>query len=268
MSIQGIKAQENQIYLTNVHHHAGVSLIRLNDPYLSLLSYSGVGFRYDNLYSTFVRKDVQNLSTFSKLKFETGLTVNPKSTASVTFMGGDFGWGMKYHYRKIKNLTLLGGGLLQGDFRYKSNSRNVNNPINIDASVGLNALLEGRYQLKTSKRIIILNATYEFPVVGCMFVPAPGLSYYEMYLRENIRESIHFSSFHNKTGFKQQYTIDIPFKYSTWMFGVTSESLTYEAFNQVSGFSEFSLLIGITYDFKRFAGRKTNLPDYYISPKY
>lgn len=266
--LQGVNAQDSYVSLTNIHRQAGISAIILNDPYLSLLTYSGLGFRYDNISSVFLNPKLPDVSTISRWNFTGGLTVNPASTASVSYMGGAYGWGLRYHYRKIKNLTLLGGGFLQADFRYKSNSRNVNNPVNIEASTGIYALLEGRYNLQTKKRIIQFNASYEFPLAGCMFVPIPGLSYYEMYLRENIRESLHFSSLHNKVGLKQQYSVDIPFRYSTWSFGICSESLKYEAFNQVSRFNEYSLLIGLTFDLKRFAGRKAIVPGNYISPKF
>lgn len=266
-----IKAQEDKediLSLTNVHHYGALSSVNLIDPYLSVLDYSGVGARYTFTSGRFVDPRNPILAYTTRVSGIAALTVNPRSTASVSYLGANASWGMQYYYRGIENTIVLGGTNIDVDFGYKMNSRNVNNPINIDLATNLNVSFGGRYCIKTKRRVMQINALIEFPVIGTMFVPTTGLSYYEMYSTGNYAESIHFSSLHNKQGLKQYYTIDIPFKHLTWSFGIITHELSYKANSQIYSYSEYSFLTGITYDMIKFSGRKAKVPEFFISPKY
>jgi hypothetical protein len=258
----------NLMALTNVYHHVGIEAIEIVDPYLSVMNYSGVGIRYEYLFGRFFNPENTKLSSNGRLSGIAATTMNPRSTASVSFMGVNAAWGMQYYYRKFEDLLILGGANVDIDFAYKMNSRNVNNPVNIDLATNLNLTIGGRYFIYTKKRTIQLNAGLEFPVMGCMFVPYPGLSYYEMYSTKSYKEAIHFSSLHNKQGAKLYFTFEIPFNYSTWSFGVRKQDLKYKADNQIYSYSAYAFLIGISYDLIRFSGRKVSVPELFISPKY
>lgn len=254
--------------LTNVHHYVGPSVVELADPYLSILNYTGYGMRLEYTDVRYFNPHNPVLSSYSRIAGLAALTVNPQSTASVTYIGGNVAWGMLYEYRDFSNFVLLAGANVDFDFAYKMNSRNVNNPFNMDLATDLNAMLGVRYIYPTRKRTLKFSASIEFPLVGCMFVPYPGLSYYEMYSSKAYGEAIHFSSLHNKQGMKQQISIDVPFKYSSWSFGARMHQLTYQVGELPYSFNEFSLFVGITYDLIRFSGRKVAVPESFISPGY
>lgn len=261
-------AQTNDKFLlTNVYHYAGLSTVHILDPYLSSLDYSGIGLRYEEFRSRLFNPDNQKISSFSRLSGMLGLTINPAATASVSYMGIDYGWGVHYRYPVMEDVLLLAGGFADVNFGYKSNSRNVNNPVNIDLSTDLNASLGARFYIHTRRRVIQVNAMIDFPVIGCMFVPYPGLSYYEMYLSRQYSEAIHFSSLHNRQGIRQLISVDFPLKNSTISIGIRSGQLKYQASEQVYNFDEYSLVFGFTYDKVSFSGRKKNIPDTFISPK-
>lgn len=259
--------QEMKLPLTNVYHHVGLAAVEFTDPYLSVLEYSGVGLRYEFTSGRFFNPENPLLSSIARITGIASRAVNPRSTASINLMGANASWGVQYYYRKFDDILLLGGANLEVDFAYKMNSRNINNPINIDLATNLNLTLGGRYFLHTKRRTIQLNAGVEFPVMGCMFVPYPGFSYYEMYSTKAYMEAVHFSSFHNKQGMKQYFSFDIPLKRSTWSFGVRKYDLMYKADGQVYSYSEYACLIGITYDMICFSGRKVKVPEIFISPK-
>lgn len=259
--------KEDLFSLTNVKHYAGIAAIGLVDPYLSVMDYSGVGIRYEYNEGRFFDPQNPVLASNGRVTGIVALTINPQSTASVSFMGANASWGMQYYYRKFENILLLGGANVDVNFAYKMNSRNVNNPVNIDLATNLNLTIGGRYYIQTKKRIMQLNVGFELPVIGCMFVPYPGFSYYEMYSTSNYAEAIHFSSLHNKQGMLQYYTIDIPFKHLTWSFGIRKHNFKYKADSQIHSYSEFAFLTGITYDMIKFSGRKVKVPEIFISPK-
>ena len=168
--------------LKHVEHQAGISLVAINDPYLSLLTYQGTGFRYSYVSTQYLSPDNTKVSFFNSIDFASGLTTNPASTASLTYTGGIYRLGLRYHLYSFQNFSVIAGGLLRSDFMLRSNSRNVNNPVNMDVAVGLNARLTGKYDFKLFKKPASITLNVESPLLGLMFVPHPGLSYYEIYL--------------------------------------------------------------------------------------
>ena len=269
LSLLQAQSLTNELFpLTQVYNQYGLSAVQLIDPYLSILQYTGVGMRLEYSASRYLNPNKTDLTFYRRVTGLAALTVNPRSTASISYMGGNAAWGMQYHYREIDNFVLLAGGNVDLDFAYKMNSRNVNNPVNIDLSTNLNAMLGARYFYPTRRRMLQFNVAMEFPVIGSMFVPFPGLSYYEMSQSKNFAEAIHFTSFHNKQGIKQNYSIDVPFKKSTWSFGSRMQELKYRADDQTYSFMEYSFFVGITYDQIRFSGRRVKVPEIFISPRY
>lgn len=263
------ESQENNsdLYaLTNTNNYVGVSIVDLVDPYLSLLSYSGLGVRFESDYNKFFNPAKPILSSYGRASSMVAMTINPEATASIIYVGADMAWGVLYENRYFRNFILKGGGNVNLDFGFKMNSRNVNNPVNIDVSTNLNAMLDLKYLYPTRKRTLEFGTKIEFPVVGCMFAPYPGLSYYELSSSKSFFETIHFSSLHNKQGIKQDISILVPLNTSTLKFGVRLSELKYMADNYQYRFNEFSLLFGVTYDYIRFTGKKSNIPVNFISP--
>lgn len=62
-----------------------------------------------------------------------------------------------------------------------------------------------------------------------MFIPEQGESYYEIFELKNYSDILHFSSFHNKQGFAEELTIQVPLKHTTWKLAVRNDYLKYSA---------------------------------------
>ncbi len=278
-----VKAQlpDTTVYpLSTINHRAGISFLQLHDPYLSSLLYSGAGMRMEITAHRFITTDrgvssllqipkgEPGLSTLLRLSGVVATTKNPASTASVNYMGGNLTWGLNYHYRKIDNMVMLAGAAVDGEFGVKQNSRNINNPVNMDIALNLNAMLGVRYFLQTRKRVIQLNGVYEMPLVGLMFVPYPGLSYYELYTSGRIGEALFFSSLHNRQGNKLALSVDFPLRTITLHAGWRFQHLKYQGSGPVFVRDEHALMLGITYDIFRSSGRKSRFPSNYIRSMY
>lgn len=265
-----LQAQQEQskYLLTNVHQHCGLSIVEFRDPYLSILHYQGMGMRLGANYTRFFNAENNLLSHTSRISGMTALTVNPESTASMIYMGGTASWGMQYHIRTNKNLMLTAGGNMEGEFGYRMNSRNVNNPVNIDLAANLNGTVTARYFIHTKKRVMEIHASYELPLMGMMMVMPPGMLFYELSNSGNFASVLHQSGLKNRQGLRQTYRIDIPFRRSTWSFGLRSNMLRYQVNNHIYGMDEAGVFLGITYDTYRFAGRKRPVPANFVSPKY
>ncbi|GAB1416386.1 hypothetical protein MASR2M117_17920 [Paludibacter sp.] len=267
MVIPYAQVTNDKLYpLTRVNNDIDFSVVELVDPYLSSLNYTGVGVRFESDYNRYFDPSLPVLSSYSRVSGLFAMTMNPKLTATIVYVGGDCAVGMLYEYREFKNFILKGGGNISLDVGYKINSRNVNNPMNVDLSTNLNGMLDLKYVLQARKRTMHLGTKIEFPIIGCMFAPYPGLSYYELTSSKSYAEAIHFSSFHNKQGIKQDISINVPFNRSTWKFGVRLNQLKYLAGSHQYRFNEFSLIIGSVFDNINFSGKKVVIPDNFISP--
>lgn len=266
--IQSIYAQnlEDKTYLlTNKQYTLSLSTLSFIDPYLSPLSYNGIGIRYDGDSRRFLSPQNTKISLQNKLKLNAGLLLNPANTASMMYIGINEGWGLEYHFEPLNGLKLSAGGLWDIDFGFKDLERNVNNPINIDLATNLNITGIAGYDIQLRKKVLKLQLAIQCPLFGYLFVPSGGASYYDMFELGNLTNTLHFSSLYNKRGINQTYSIEVPFNRSIWRFGFGFDYLKYSANNMVFVKNEFRILTGITFDMATFAGRKNKAPMNFIS---
>lgn len=265
INVSAQNSPEKKYLLTTNSNWVALSSIELLDPYLSDINYSGLGLKYNHINRRFVNLKNLNLSQQSQFNLTTGIALNPANTSAMLYFGSNYGYGMHYHFRPVENLVLLAGGIWDIDFGIKEISRNVNNPVNVDLSTNLNLSGVAVYKIQLPKRDLMLKWAVQSPVLGCMFVPGAGYSYYEMFELGNLDNTFHFSSIHNKRGLNQTFTVEVPFKYSTWQFGLNFFNLKYSANDLVFRRDEVSILIGTTFDAISFSGKKKHAPANFIS---
>ena len=251
--------------LINTSDRLGISRVELLDPYLSPLEYSGIGINYEHTGQKFFSTENTNLSMEGKIKASAAYSTNPQQTAAMMYMGAAYSWGMFYHFRPASRLQLLAGGTADIGIGYKYLPRNVNNPVNVDLATNLNIAGKVRYDIPFHRWPVRLNYEIEIPVLGYMFVPQMGASYYEMFELGSFSNAFHLSSLHNKLASYKKLIFDFPFKHSTFRLGVDMAKLKYKANDMVFTQNSFSLQIGLKYDLYIFSGRKKLSPDNFIS---
>ncbi len=264
----GIFAQntdEKKYLLTTKANTIGISTISFLDPYLSPLNYNGLAISYTRESRKFLSSENTRISTQSILNLQAGILLNKPVTSDMMYMGANYGWGMCYHLNPVKGLKVLVGGLWDIDFGFKDMERNVNNPVNLDISTNLNLTALARYAIPLRRKTLQLQLSLQTPVIGYMFGPKAGASYYEMFDLGNLTDAFHFSSLYNKRGLNSALTVDVPFNRSVWRFGLKMNTLRYSANNLVFDRNDFGLLVGTTFDSFSFAGRKNKAPKNFIS---
>ena len=201
-----------------------------------------------------------------KLGMEAGSLLNPAQTSAMTYLAIDYSVGMHYHFRPMKGLIVLAGGSWDIDLGYKDVPRNVNNPGNVDLATNLNLSGVAMYDIPLRRRTLRLQLAVETPVLGWMYVPLDGASYYEMFGIGNLSNISHVSSIFNRRGITPKLSVDIPFKKTVWQVGLKYQTLRYSANNLVFNRNELSVLVGTTFDIVAFGGRKRIAPENFISP--
>ena len=260
------KRYMSEYALTNINSSVGVGELSFIDPYLSSLKYSGFGINLETTSSRYFNTDIRNLVSYGKVSGTYALTYNPAVTASAMFLAANGGWGALYENRSLRNFKFLCGGNIDIDFIFKHTSRNVNNPVSFDLAADLNAMLGGEFFIPTKRRVMKLKADIEFPIIGEMFAPLPGLTLYEISISKNIKQAMHFTHLQNKQAFKVQFAFDVPFKYSTWSYGVRLHQMNYKLAGHQYQQQELTVFVGIVYDYILFSGRKNSNPRGFVSP--
>ena len=251
--------------LTTVTDVAGVSVLNILDAYLSPLTYSGLGVFVEHKEQKLFSPENTNLSMQGRLSALAGMTINPKSTSSITYFGGRYSWGAFYKFNITDDMQLFAGSTADAGLAVKENGRNINNPYNFDVATNLNLSAVANYNISLNRRVLRLNCEIEAPVLGCMFVPEAGISYYQIYELKNFTNTVHFSSLHNKLGISINAGVEIPFNSSTLKMGIGVNNLKYTANDMVFRLNNYNLFFGWNYNLYRFRGTKNRAPENFVS---
>lgn len=270
LTIACLKGQEQanepkKYYLSTLINTVGVTDIRFTDPYLSPLSYSGIGVDVQLLSRRYFSASQQKFSQQNSFNLLWAAANNPAKTSMAMYIRSTVGYGIHYHYRPMSNLQLMVGGVWDLDLGAKTLMRNVNNPANMELASQLNFSEIIQYAIPLKKRTLKVELGFQSPALGFMFVPLQNASYYEMFQLGNTSDAFHFSSIHNRQGLTTNFALQVPFQRSVWRFGFKYRYLKYKANQQVYVNDEFSFCFGGSMDVIRFSGTKNKAPENFIS---
>lgn len=188
------------------------------DTYLSPMEYDGVN-------GIFVKGRERRLSAAkAKLSFHSNFqgtfthTENPARSAEEWggFVAYNAGW--LYNWHLAPSLTVGAGGAAGTDLGFLYNPRNSNNPAQGYLSVELAAALRASYDIKLRRLPMSLRYEAQLPVIGTMFSPQYGQSYYEMYTG-NRDHNVCFTYPGNALSYKGLLSVDFVFKRTTLRAG-------------------------------------------------
>lgn len=150
------------------------------DTYLSPMTYDGMAVGFMTQRERMTRMADRHISFQSTLQGTFTKSDNPARTAD--YLGGrlayDAGW--HYHYSPLKGLDVKGGALVGTDLGFLYNSRNGNNPAQGRFSIDLSLSAGAAYDFKIRKLPLRLAYQADLPMLGMMFCPEFGESYYEI----------------------------------------------------------------------------------------
>ena len=234
----------------------GAGAAGLADGYLSPLPYDGWGLRVAHTDRRYLRQGQTRLSSLSRVRVQGGMALNPARTASMMFAGADYTWGLYWHFRPAEGLQLLAGGTAGAELGVKYLARNVNNPANVDAALDVNAAATVIYDIPLRRRTLRLQADVESPLMGCMFAPAQGSSYYEIFSLRAEGRFVHFTAPHNRRGVRADVFVEMPFARSTWRVGFSGGLRKWTANGLVFSRREAGLYLGFTRTLAAFNRRQ------------
>lgn len=188
----------------------GIGTTNVFDTYLSPQEYTGIDFRVSRESMRMTPWMNGNVSLQSFFQADLGYTHN-KVDNNNTFSGlANWNYGLHYNFRLTNNFKLLAGGV--GDFNggFVYNLRNGNNPASARAYINLDASGMAIWDLRIKNRPLTLRYQVNLPLMGVMFSPNYGQSYYEIFTLGHWDGVINFTSLYNQPSLRQMFTVDFP----------------------------------------------------------
>ena len=217
------------------------------DHYLSNQQYKGLTIGLDVTH-TFFYKGIDSCVSWQVYdNWRYGKLINPSYTAMIQYIGGNAGFASHYNWRPIKGLHLMVGGAIDIYGALKNQSRNINNPISGDIQINLMASVGAQYKITWKKWALSFDYMATTPLLGGMFVPEIGHSYYEIYLNTPsvLNDIVHFTSFHNRQGVRGNLSVNFTLPTITLFVGMTHNHQWWHA-NKLSFYlHELSGQVGI-----------------------
>ncbi len=122
----------------------------------------------------------------------------------------NWNWGLLRDFPVADGLRLQAGGLadLSGGFLW--NFRNGNNPANARAAVAVDAAVGAVWDFRLRQVPFRLRYQLDVPLIGAMFSPHYGQSYYEIFSQGHAKGVVRFTSLHNRPSWRHRLSLDFP----------------------------------------------------------
>lgn len=201
-------AQERAPRTTTTAYMVGVGETRLLDTYLSQEHFSGPGFTF--LATRELQRPEGRWATVVQHQANLAQADDRSATASEIEGTYNFYIGRYRQWRLLGDrLTLRAGGVANACLGFVYNTVNGNNPA--QARLHLNLMPSGMASWRFSLlgRPMAVGYELEVPLVGVMFSPNYGQSYYELFSRGDYDHNVVPTTFVSAPCFRQQLMLDV-----------------------------------------------------------
>lgn len=180
------------------------------ETYLSPVEYTGPQFSFLRETQRKTHWADGRVTTQGRLHGYLAYVENRAETSNE--LGGAVGYNVGWHYNwtPLPGLRLMAGGLAGGEIGFLYNLRNSNNPAQARALVEVAASVAACYRFRIRRQGFALRYQADLPVMGSMFSPNYGQSYYELFSQGHYDHNICFTHPGNAPSMRQLLTLDFP----------------------------------------------------------
>lgn len=243
--------EKKKYYSVNNSTLFGIGTANLYDTYLSPLEYKGLSLRLLNerMKKTSWFNNRFSWQQFIEVEFST--IDNPAKNANEYSLLAGYSWGG--HYRLIEadkfRFSVGGSWSLNGGVLY--NQRNSNNPASARAYSNINLSAIAFYRWRS----IMFRGQLDTPLLGVLFSPEYGQSYYEISLGNSVKV-VNFASLHNQRALRAYLTADIPISKCSIRIGYLGAFYQTKVHNlQTHNYSN-SFIIGLVFESINLGGNR------------
>lgn len=244
----------------------GAGFTNLLDTYLSPMEYTGPELRMMRESMRMTRLMDGKVSMQTLFQANVSLTENKATTGSELAGMVNWSYALHYQFRLTERFKVLAGPMLDLNGGFVYNMRNSNNPAQAKAyaNLGASALLIYRFHLKQYPMIVRYQANV--PLLGLMFSPEYGQSYYEIFSLKNGGRNVLFTSLHNQPSIRQLVTLDFPIRSVNLRLGYTCDIQQARVNHLKSHAWSHAFLLGFVKNFYLLKGKNKVAMPYGVSP--
>lgn len=185
----------------------GIGSSHILDTYITQEKFSGIGFTFLNIRE----REKPQKRWNNVIEHEIDLSSTKDRGHSTTMLEGSYNlyWGRFRQWRLLDDkLQLQAGGTANAVLGFLYDMTNSNNPA--QARIGLNIMPTGiaTYDFSLWQKRFALRYELNVPLVGLMFSPNYGQSYYEIFSLGNYDHNIVPTTFISAPTFRQLLTLD------------------------------------------------------------
>ena len=185
----------------------GVGSSRILDTYINQEKYSGLGFSY-----LYIKERARTDRRWNSIiEHEIDLSTTKDRSKDNQMMEGNYYlyWGLYRHWQLFGDrLVVRAGGLANANLGFLYETTSSNNPA--QGRISLNIMPAGiaTYHFPLFGQQFALRYELDVPLVGVMFSPNYGQSYYEIFNRGNYDHNIVPTTFVSAPSFRQMLSVD------------------------------------------------------------
>lgn len=188
----------------------GVGGTRQLDTYLSPVEYKGPGFSLLEEYRRVINWN-DNRATF-RSTIQASVSPGHAWKGGIDVWGGDLRYDATWQYHfwipGVRDLTMKAGGGISTTLGGMYAAHGGNNPAQAHAQLQLLGALTAEYIIPV-KRSCLARYYADVPLLGGMFSPAFGQSYYEIFARGNFDHNVVLTHPFRDFSMRQQLWVDI-----------------------------------------------------------
>ena len=212
----------------------GAGATNILDTYLSPEKYRGLDLRL----LSHTRREKDSTQWINQFQHEGNIAYADNRSGN----GGEMAGGYTFRYSLLRKwhttlwrhpLQLLAGGTAAANAGFVYNTRNGNNPANARLSLHIEPTVGLDYPIGHARRIgglsfspynsdrypAVLHYEVSVPLIGLMFSPNYGQSYYEIFSRGNYDHNCVPTTTGSTPSLRQMLTIDFRLARTTWRVG-------------------------------------------------
>ena len=198
---------------------AGIGSTEILDTYLSPEKYSGTELRFLS-HTTRERKGRR---WSRQIVWQGHLSFTDNRANEGSGLGGilNFGYGVHRNWAFMGGkLNVKAGGLIDANLGFLYNTRNGNNPAQAKADVSLMPSVAAAYRFRLWDKSFMVRYEAAVPLVGLMFSPNYGQSYYEIFSQGNYDHNIIPTTIVSTPSLRHMLTLDFSLLKTTfWLPG-------------------------------------------------
>ena len=198
----------------------GVTLLNNLDTYLSNYNHKGVGLNYSHEAFRDARTGNCRWKYQRLFNATVGYATRGSSLQYAALIG--YNWGGYHPFKVAKGLTLLAGAQIQLEGGALYNPAGGNNPAAAKLRTALAASGMAIYHFPVRRSEWIARYQLDIPLIGAMFAPEFGQSYYEIFGLGHAKNVVAFTHPGNNPSWRHMLTLDIPLKTTTLRISYTS----------------------------------------------